>query len=102
MADSHSNADLKKHLRLYTIIGATLFLFTGITVWISYVDFGHTYVNVAIGLSIATFKASLVALIFMHLNHEKAMIYRILVFTGFFASALMLLFVLALKDPIVL
>ena len=44
--------------------------------------------------------AGLVAMIFMHLNHEKAMIYRILVFTFFFAAGGMVLFILALLDPI--
>ncbi len=37
-------------------------------------------------LLVASVKASLVALIFMHLNHEKGLIYKMLVFTFFFAS----------------
>ncbi len=98
MADSPE--ELKKHLKLYTLVGAALLCFTVITVLVSYVDFGSTVINVFIGLSIATFKAGLVALIFMHLNHEKAMIYRILVFTFFFAAGGMVLFILALMDPI--
>ncbi len=99
MADSPE--ELQKHVKAYTIVGAALLAFTVITVVVSWVDFGSTLVNVGIGLAIATFKAGLVAAIFMHLNHERPMIYRILVFTCFFAAGLMLLFILALKDPIV-
>lgn len=98
MADSPE--EIKKHLKLYTFIGVLLLVFTVITVAVSYVDLGSTWLNVTVGLAIATFKAGLVALIFMHLNDEKAMIYRILVFTFFFAAGGMVLFVLALMDPI--
>lgn len=98
MADSPE--ELKKHLKLYTFVGIALLFFTVITVAVTYIDFGSTFVNVTIGLAIATFKASLVAVIFMHLNHEKAMIYRILIFTFFFAGGGMVLFLLALLDPI--
>jgi caa(3)-type oxidase subunit IV len=84
------------------MVGAALLVFTVITVAVSYVDFGSTFINVAIGLGIATFKAGLVAMIFMHLNDEKPMIYRILVFTFFFVSGMILLFILSLKDPIAL
>ena len=89
MADSPE--ELQKHLKLYTMVGAALLVFTVITVAVSYVDFGSTFINVAIGLGIATFKAGLVAMIFMHLNDEKPMIY-----------GMILLFILSLKDPIAL
>ena len=98
MADSPE--EIQKHLKLYTMVGLALLAFTVITVLVSYVDFGSTFMNVTVGLAIATFKAGLVAMIFMHLNHEKPMIYRILVFTFFFAAGGMVLFILALKDPI--
>ncbi len=100
MADSPE--EIQKHMKAYTLVGAALLVFTVITVVVSWVDFGSTVVNVFIGLAIATFKAGLVAAIFMHLNHERPMIYRILVFTCFFAAGGMLLFILALKDPIAL
>jgi cytochrome c oxidase subunit 4 len=50
------------------VLGALLVL-TFITVGASYVDFGAFNVIIAIG--IATVKASLVALFFMHLIHDK-------------------------------
>ncbi len=54
---------------LLTLI-ALLFL-TGVTVGAAYVDFGSSTVNLIIAMLIATLKASLVALIFMHLRHDK-------------------------------
>lgn len=100
MADSPE--ELKKHIKLYALVGLVLLVFTGITVGVSYIDFGSTTINVFIGLAIATFKAGLVAAVFMHLNDERPTVYRILVFTCFFAASGMLLFILALKDPVTL
>src|SRR5271155_3214691 len=47
-----------------------LLVLTGITVGASYIDFGSG--NVVIALFIASIKAILVALFFMHLRYEKA------------------------------
>ena len=55
---------------------------------------------VAVALLVATFKAGLVAAIFMHLSSEKRMIYRILIFTFFFVFGLFWLIYLAWYDPI--
>jgi len=49
------------------------------------------HVVLVIALVIATAKASLVALFFMHLISEKQMIYMVLAFTAFFVAGLMLL-----------
>ena len=59
-----------------------------------------TGLNITIGLLIATIKVSFVGLIFMHLNHERGLIYKVLFFTVIFGSAMMFLFVLAFLDPI--
>ena len=50
------------------VLGALLVL-TVITVYASYLDFGS--MNTVVALLIATIKASLVALFFMHLRHDK-------------------------------
>ena len=65
------------------MVGLTLIVFTAITVFLSYVDFGTQKANMAVAMLVATFKAGLVAAIFMHLSNEKRIIYRILIFTGF-------------------
>ena len=116
MSDSHSHshaaegdhaghdnhyADLVKTVRTYLKVGATLILFTFITVFVAYkVDLGDKHLNIALGLIIAAFNVSLVCLIFMQLNHERGLIYKVLLFSMVFFAAMMFLMVLAFKDPI--
>lgn len=92
--------DVAHHVKKYMMVGATLLLFTAITVALSYVDFGTRKANIAVALLVAVFKAGLVAAIFMHLSAEKKLIYRILVFTGLFVFGLFWLTFLAWYDPI--
>ncbi len=82
------------------MVGATLLAFTAVTVALSYVNFGTQKANVAVALLVATFKAGLVAAIFMHLSAEKRLIYRVLIFTGFFVFGLFWLTYLAWYDPV--
>src|SRR3954468_20451374 len=98
--DEHGAHNVAKHVRKYLLIGAVLVTFTAITVWLSYVDFGTMKANVAVAMLVATFKAGLVAAIFMHLSNEKRLIYRILVFTVFFVLGLFFLTYLAWYDPV--
>ena len=95
---------IQKHVKGYFYVGGLLFVFTVITVALSYVDFdkflgGHGW-NMIIGMIVATFKASLVAAIFMHLKCERATIWRFLIFTAIFALGLFLLTWLHEADPI--
>jgi caa(3)-type oxidase subunit IV len=105
-----------QHVARYLMVGGLLLFFTLLTVALSYVDFGgffawlfHTHIspdggrklNIAVAILVATFKASLVALIFMHLAAEKRLIYRVLIFTGFFVLGLFWLTYLAWYNPIV-
>ena len=98
--DEHGAHDVAKHVRGYLLVGVTLLTFTAITVFLSYVNFGTQKANIAVALLVATFKAGLVAAIFMHLSSEKRMIYRILIFTFFFVLGLFWLTYLAWYDPI--
>jgi caa(3)-type oxidase subunit IV len=98
--DEHGAHNVAKHVRKYLFIGLVLVTFTGITVWLSYVDFGTQKANMAVAMLVATFKAGLVAAIFMHLSSEKQLIYRILIFTGFFVLGLFFLTYLAWYDPV--
>ena len=90
--------NIQKHVRGYLMVGATLLTFTAITVALSYVNFGAPKANIAVAMLVATFKAGLVAAIFMHLAAEKRLIYRILIFTGFFVLGLFWLIFLAWYD----
>lgn len=87
---SDHDYDISKHIRGYLIIGGTLLIGTVLTVLASYVDLGHHW-NIVLALVIATVKASLVALFFMHLISERKMIYIVLAFTAFFFVGLMFL-----------
>ena len=85
----HSDAaEVRKHIRTYLMIGAALLVFTAITVAASFISLGVAG-NVALALIIATIKGSMVAAIFMHLNHERRWIYGSLVLTAVFFAALM-------------
>ncbi len=59
--------------KIYAAVLGALLILTFITVAASKVQFGSGMVNVVIALTIATIKATLVALFFMHLIHDKAM-----------------------------
>ena len=95
MADSPE--EIAKHVKTYMWVGAALFVGTVLTVVVAWIT-----PSIIVGMAIACIKASLVALIFMHLNHERSMIYKILLFTFFFFLGLMILTVMALYDPVVM
>jgi cytochrome c oxidase subunit 4 len=87
---AHDPAEIDKHVRTYIIVFATLLVLTFVTVAVSYL---HLSVGpaVAVALVVATFKASLVALFFMHLISERQVILMILGLTIAFAVVLLML-----------
>lgn len=97
---------IRKSIRTYLFVGGVLFLGTIITVLVATqpsLDFGrHGFdaMDAVVGFSIAAVKASLVAAIFMHLNHEKKAIYWIFGSGIVFVIALFGLTALAKSDPI--
>lgn len=101
MSDSADPAELQKHVKKYLWIGAILILFTGFTIWLSFIELPTHSLNIIVGMIVATFKASLVALIFMHLNHERPLIYKFLAFTTVFCVVLFVLFIFSNADPLV-
>jgi len=94
---SDHSSDISKHIRGYMIVGGTLLIGTILTVLASYVELGHQW-NIVLALVIATVKASLVALFFMHLISERQMIYIVLAFTAFFLLGLMFLTIGSFSD----
>ena len=76
--------ELASHKKAYTAVGIALGVLTVVTLllgWFHPFDFGVPgldWTDITIGLTIACIKSSLVALIFMHLNHERGLIYKIL------------------------
>lgn len=75
-------------LWLYLAIFGALLCMTVVTVGASYIDFGAA--NTAIAVLIATVKASLVAIFFMHLRHDKPFHSLVLVSGLLFLSFLFL------------
>ncbi len=99
--DEHAAEHVASHVRKYLYVGAALLFCTGLTVALSYFDFGTRKMNIVVAMLVAAFKAGLVAAIFMHLSAEKRLIYRILIFTGFFVLGLFWLTYLAWYNPVV-
>jgi caa(3)-type oxidase subunit IV len=96
---SSDQESIRKSIKTYWMVGAALFVFTGITVAANQV---HLAVPAAItvALIIATMKGSMVASIFMHLSHEKKWIYGSLILTVIGFAILMLVPSLTMNDHI--
>jgi len=73
-------------LKVYLGIGATLMVFTVITVAAAQVDLG--FFNIVLALAIATTKALLVAFFFMHLYYDNKMLFMVFASSIFFLSVL--------------
>lgn len=99
--DHDSPAYYAKQSKIVWIVGGILFAATVLTVGIAYVDFGSHAANITMGLLLAAVKASLVALIFMHLKSERGLVYKIMFFTVVFAIALFVLTWLGFADPLI-
>jgi cytochrome c oxidase subunit 4 len=98
--DSQDAAHIAAHVGGYVKVGAALLVLTGVTVGLSYVDFGSREMNIIVGMLVASLKAGLVAFIFMHLNGEKITIWRFLIMTTIFVIGLFFLTYLFHSDPI--
>jgi cytochrome c oxidase subunit 4 len=81
----------KAEAAVYAKTLITLLILTAITVGVSYINFGA--MNVVVALTIATIKASLVALFFMHLLHDKP-VNALIACAGFLFLGLFLMFTL--------
>ncbi len=92
--------DIRKHVRVYILVFAALAVLTIVTVAVSYLDL-PTGPAVLVALIIASIKASMVALYFMHLVSEKTVIYGVLILMAMFFVALMLIPVLTQSELVV-
>jgi caa(3)-type oxidase subunit IV len=86
---SGESEDVKKNVRKYLMIGAALYVFTVITVAINQIHLAVPFA-IALGLAVASIKGTMVAAIFMHLNHERWWIYGSLIITVVFFVVLLL------------
>ncbi len=81
---------VRQHVKVYVMVFAALAVLTVVTVAISYLQLPTSYA-IGIALVVATVKASLVALYFMHLISEEKVILWLLVLCAAFFAALMFL-----------
>lgn len=79
-------------LKTYLAVAGTLLFLTAVTVWVSYFDFGSF--NIVIAMGVASLKASIVALFFMHLlwddKKNLTMFVMSLMFLGIFITITLL------------
>jgi cytochrome c oxidase subunit IV len=78
-----------RETRTYGLVLVALLALTAVTVTAASLHFGNEVLNVAIALGIASLKASLVALFFMHLRHDKP-IHALVFVTGLVFLAVLL------------
>lgn len=76
----------------YLIIISVLLLLTGTTVWAAFVNLGRF--NIVVALAIATLKATLVVLFFMHAKYSPKRT-KLIILAGIFWLALLLFMTLS-------
>lgn len=96
---AHGAAEIDRHVRIYVLVFTSLLVLTGVTVGVYYL---HLPVPLAIGLAliIATVKASLVAMFFMHLVSERLLVFAVLILTFAFFVGLLLIPTLTAMDQV--
>jgi len=90
---------IKKHVRIYIGVFATLMVLTVVTVAASRLNAG-VVMTIVIAMAIATVKGSLVASFFMHLAWEKRSIYALLLVAAAFLVAMISLFLWHYYEPL--
>ena len=94
-----SAEDIKKHVKVYIMVFASLMVLTVVTVGVAYLALAVP-LAIIVALIIATVKGSLVASYFMHLVSEKSPIYWTLLVTAAFFLVLMFVPLFAMLDGI--
>jgi len=89
--------DVAVQVRGYLVVFGTLLVLTLATVGVSYLDLPE-FETVAVALAIATVKASLVAMFFMHLKGERPMVTWPLALTAFLFVSLLAAVLMAEGD----
>lgn len=94
--DDHHDGQLAHVASLHILAGVlgALLVLTVVTVLVAKVDFGSRSLNLGIAMLIATVKATLVILFFMHLKYDR-LFHSVLVIGALLAAALFVGFTLA-------
>lgn len=77
--------------KIYFAIFAALMVCTGLTVWAAKVDLNHIFsgMNIVVALAIATFKAALVVLFFMHGKYSSKRTQMVIVCSVFWLAVML-------------
>jgi cytochrome c oxidase subunit 4 len=94
MADHAEHSEHIVPASLYWLIWGLLIVGTGLTAWIATVDLGQF--NTVVALLIATMKASIVVLFFMHVKYTSEKMTKAILVAALFW--LLLLLILSLTD----
>ena len=98
--DAHAaHDDIRSHVKTYYMVFGALMVLTAVTVGVSYLDLSIPFA-ITVALLVAIVKGSLVALFFMHLSHERKLIYWVLTLTVVFFVFLMFVPLLTNLDKI--
>jgi cytochrome c oxidase subunit 4 len=80
MSEAHGHTEAMPHHKVnYFAIFGLLVVLTIVTVGVAFIDIQQEWIKVVLALTIASIKASFVALFFMHLKFESKLIYFILI-----------------------
>ena len=93
----HSPEHIQKQIKLYLIIGVALLVGTVVTVWAAHFKL-EIVAGIVLAIIIATIKGGLVAGYFMHLSHERKLIYQVLLLTAVFIVVMVGVFLFAYGD----
>lgn len=99
MSSAHTPEDVRKEVRTYMMVFGALMVLTVLTVAVSYLGLALP-VAVLVALVIATIKGGMVASFFMHLIHERRLIFWVLLLTVAFFVFLMFIPLLTSLDRI--
>jgi cytochrome c oxidase subunit IV len=82
------HASAKSPLKMYFAVWATLLVFTFVTYKVAFIELGPF--NAVVALVIATLKATLVALFFMHVWHAGERLIKLVIVAAIFFLVLLL------------
>jgi hypothetical protein len=97
---------VRRSLRLYGFVGLILFCGTAATVavatipWLDVGKHGFDKADMTLGLLIATTKAMFVAAVFMHLNHERRLVYWLIGLAAVHCTGMIAFIMLAEMDSV--
>jgi cytochrome c oxidase subunit 4 len=86
--DDHPHTGHVVPINTYLLVFTALLVLTALTVWVAFIDLGA--MNDVVAMAIATAKASVIVLYFMHLRYTTTSLTRMILIVGIFWVALLI------------